>query len=131
MADAEEQTCGKGIAANAVTPERMGRVLEATAAVLQNHIRSLSRDDPNGRQEIEAYERLVRDHRASAKALAALAETMRSYRDLPPAPHDMAPLMDAASVETLTELVRAQQDLAELLQQRAAEYGAMLQQMRT
>jgi hypothetical protein len=49
---AEEQTCGKGVAANAVTPASMGRVLEATAAVLENHIRALSADDPNGRLEI-------------------------------------------------------------------------------
>jgi hypothetical protein len=127
---AEEQTCGKGVAANAVTPERMGRMLEATAAVLENHIRALSADDPNGRLEIEAYERLVREHRAAANGLATLAEIMRSYRDLPPAPHDMAPLMDAASVETLAGLVQAQRDLGELMQQRAAEYGAMLGQMR-
>jgi hypothetical protein len=127
---AEEQTCGKGVAANAVTPERMGRVLEATAAVLENHIRALSADDPNGRLEIEAYERLVREHRAAANGLATLAEIMRSYRDLPPAPHDMAPLMDAASVGTLAELVEAQRDLGELMQLRADEYGAMLKQMR-
>ena len=127
---AEEQTCGKGVAANAVTPEHMGRVLEATAAVLENHIRALSADDPNGRLEIEAYERLVREHRAAANGLATLAEIMRSYRDLPPAPHDMAPLMDAASVETLAALVEAQRDLGELMQQRVTEYGAMLKQMR-
>ena len=127
---AEEQTCGKGVAANAVTPEHMGRLLEATAAVLENHIRALSADDPNGRLEIEAYERLVREHRAAANGLATLAEIMRSYRDLPPAPHDMAPLMDAASVETLAALVEAQRDLGELMQQRVTEYGAMLKQMR-
>ena len=127
---AEEQTCGKGVAANAVTPASMGRVLEATAAVLENHIRALSADDPNGRLEIEAYERLVREHRAAANGLATLAEIMRSYRDLPPAPHDMAPLMDAAPVETLVALVEAQRDLGELMQQRVTEYGAMLKQMR-
>ena len=127
---AEEQTCGKGVAANAVTPEHMGRLLEATAAVLENHIRALSADDPNGRLEIEAYERLVREHRAAANGLATLAEIMRSYRDLPPAPHDMTKLMDAASVEVLAVLVEAQWDLGELMQQRADEYGAMLKQMR-
>ena len=127
---AEEQTCGKGVAANAVTPASMGRVLEATAAVLENHIRALSADDPNGRLEIEAYERLVREHRAAANGLATLAEIMRSYRDLPPAPHDMTKLMDAASVEVLAVLVEAQWDLGELMQQRVTEYGAMLKQMR-
>jgi uncharacterized protein Yka (UPF0111/DUF47 family) len=127
---AEEQTCGKGVAANAIVPERMGRVLSATADVLRNHIRSLDADDPAGRQEIAAYEHLVREHRAAADALQALAETMRSYRDLPPAPHDMAPLMDEASAETLAALVEAQRALGELMQQRAEEYGAMLEQMR-
>jgi hypothetical protein len=126
----EEQTCGKGVAANAVIPERAARLLEATAAVLENHMRALSTDDPNGREELAAYEHLVREHRAAANGLASLAEIMRSYRDLPPAPHEMAPLMDAASVGTLTELVEAQRELGELMQQRAAEYGAMLEQMR-
>jgi len=126
-----EQTCGKGVAANAAAPERMSRVLEATAAVLENHMRALSGDDPNGREELAAYEHLAREHRAAANGLTTLAELMRSYRDLPPAPHDMAPLMDAASVETLGELVEAQRQLGELMQQRAEEYGAMLKQMRS
>jgi hypothetical protein len=128
---AEEQTCGKGVAANAVTPEHMSRLLEALAGVLENHMRALSADDPNGRLELAAYERLVREHRAAANGLKTLAEIMRGYRDLPPAPHDMAPLMDAASVQMLAELVEAQRELGELMQQRADEYGAMLGQMRT
>jgi hypothetical protein len=126
----EEHTCGKGVAANAVIPERMGRLLGATADVLESHIRSVSGEDPGGRQEIAAYEHLVRDHRAAASALAALAETMRSYRDLPPAPHDMTALMDAASVEAMGKLVQAQQDLLSPLQERAAEYAEMMKQMR-
>jgi hypothetical protein len=128
--DEDEQTCGKGLAANAVVPDAMARALEATAAVLENHIRSLSADNPAGRQEMDAYEHLVREHLTAASGLRAMARIMRGYRDLPAAPHDMATLTDAASVETLAALVEAQKELSELLHQRATEYGAMLKQMR-
>ena len=130
MAENEEWTCGKGVAANAALPERIGLLLAAVADVLQNHMRALDENVPNGRKELAAYQRLVDEHHSAASALAGLAAAMRSYRDLPPAEHDMAKLTDAASVEVMEALVRAQEDVLTLLQQRAAQYGAMLRQMR-
>jgi hypothetical protein len=130
MAEDEQQTCGKGVAANAILPERMAALLEAMAVIYDNHIRSLSVDDPAGKQEIEAYERLMRDYRASANQVSALAGTMRSYRDLLAANHDMAVLMDAKSVDAMEALVAAQEELATLVGARAAEFRAMLEEMR-
>lgn len=130
QAEADEPTCGKGLAENAVMPERMAKLLQATANVLENHIRSLDRADPNGNREIEAYERLVRDHRAAAIQVSALADAMRSYRDLPAADHDMLALGDARSVDVMDALVRAEEDLLSPLRDRAAEHGEMLRSMR-
>lgn len=129
MAENEEWTCGKGVAANAALPGRMGLLLAAMADVLQNHTRSLDSDDASGAKELAAYQQLVDEHHSAASALAGLAAAMRSYRDLPPAEHDMAKLMDAASVEVMETLVRAQEDVLSLLQERVTEYGAMLRQM--
>ena len=130
MAEDEEWTCGKGVAANAALPERMGLLLAAVADVLGNHMRSLDNSDANGAQELAAYQRLVDENRAAAGALAGLAATMRGYRDLPAAEHDMAKLMDVASVEVMEALVRAQEEVLALLQERVVQYTAMLKQMR-
>ena len=129
MAENEEWTCGKGVASNAALPERIGALLGAVSDVLQNHTRSLNAADANGAEEVAAYRRLVEEHRGAASALAGLAATMRGYRDLPPAEHDMAKLMDAASLEVMEALVRAQEDVLALLQQRAAQNGEMLRRM--
>jgi hypothetical protein len=130
QAEEDEPTCGKGLAKNAVMPERMARLLHATANVLENHIRSLNREDSSGNREIEAYERLVRDHRVAAMQAGALADAMRSYRGLPAAEHDMSALGDARSVEVMDALVRAEEDLLSPLREFAAEHGEMLQSMK-
>jgi hypothetical protein len=127
--EADEPTCGKGLAENAVMPERMAKLLQATANVLENHIRSLDRNDPNGNLEIEAYERLVRSHRSAAREVGALADAMRSYRDLPVAEHDMSALGDARSVDAMDALVRAEEELLSPRRDRAAEHGEMLRSM--
>jgi hypothetical protein len=126
----EEQTCGKGLAANAVIPERVAKLLEATANVLENHTRSLKEQGPKSNQELRAYERLAREHRSAAAQLSALAEAMKSYRDLPIVEHDMSALTDARSIDVLDTLVRAQQDVRAPLEERVAEYGEMLKTMR-
>ena len=130
QAEGDEPTCGKGLAKNAVVPERMARLLQATANVLENHIRSLNRKDSSGNREIEAYERLVRDHRAAAIQVDALAEAMRSYRDLPVAEHDMSALGDARSVDVMDALVRADEALLSPVRDRAAAHGEMLSSMK-
>jgi hypothetical protein len=130
MVESEQWTCGKGVAANAVMPDLMANVLEGTADVLENHIRSLNTAEPAGSQEIAAYRRLVQDHRAISAQLRELALMMRSYRDLPMAQHDMTALVDSRSVDVLDALVQAQQALRQPLSDRAAEYTAMLKEMK-
>lgn len=128
--DEERHTCGKGIASNAVLPERMAVLLSAMASIYENHIRALNPAEPPGKQEIEAYTRLSHDYRAAAGSVHALADAMRGYRALPMAEHDIATLMDADSVDAMEALVVAQEELAALVGQRATEFREMLKAMK-
>jgi hypothetical protein len=110
MDEGEAFTCGQGLAAGADLPDRFGRLLAARAEVLERHTGALDGNDPNGRREREAYLDLVRRHRAVAADLLALANQMRSYRDLPKAEHDlkvmMAPAGQMAAFRDFVDLER-------------------------
>jgi hypothetical protein len=128
--DESEWTCGKGVAANAALPERIASLLTGIGEVLDNHTRSLDPKDRNAKREMMAYRRVIREHRAAAQRLVGLAETMKSYRDLTMAEHDMGVLTDAKSVDVMAAFVSAEDELLSLLRDRVAEHGAMLEQMK-
>jgi hypothetical protein len=128
MAD-DQPTCGKGLAANAVLPQKLGILLSAQADLLENHIRSLDPNEDAGRRERDAYKRLVRDQRALASSLAALATAMEGYRDLPIARHDMSPLTDRASRAVLSAFVDAERDLVMHLEKHLQDFEGMLGDM--
>ena len=123
----DEATCGKGIAAGADLPARLGQLLAARAEVLERHTRALDVDDANGRREHDAYMDLVGRHRAIAADLDALAQQMRSYRDLPMAAHNMEVMMDPngqmAAFKTFVDIER---ELAAFLQTSVEENEKML-----
>jgi hypothetical protein len=50
----QQQTCGKGLAENAVLPARLGAVTGALADVLEAHVKALDLDDENARAEHDA-----------------------------------------------------------------------------
>jgi hypothetical protein len=129
-ADEDEPTCGKGIAASAVLPERLSAVMRALADVLQNHVRALDLQEVNGKVEADAYQKVIAEHRAAGDQLGTLAATMRSYRDLPMAGHDMTVMMDQRSIDVFAALVGREQDLLALMKERVEEYDGMLQAMR-
>ena len=122
----EQPTCGKGLAAHAVLPDRIGALMEAMAELLQNHTRSLDLDDANARLERDAYDRLVGEQRAIVASLEALAAAMRSYKDLPVGRHDESTLADRQSVDAFAAFVRAEESVLALLQDTVAEHNAML-----
>jgi hypothetical protein len=126
----DQSTCGKGLAANAALPQKLSALFAAQANLLQNHVRALDAKEEAGRLERDAYERLVKDQRALALNLAALATAMRSYRDLPMAKHDMAPLTDQGSRETLSAFVDAERELARYLEEQVQEFQTMLRDMK-
>jgi ribosomal protein S12 methylthiotransferase accessory factor YcaO len=122
----EQQTCGKGLAANAALPERIGALMQAMAELLQNHTRSLNLSDANAALERNAYDVLIQAQRDIASRLDALAATMRSYRDLPIGKHDERALTDQTSLDVFGSFIRAEQNVVSLLQQNIATHRAML-----
>ena len=126
MQDDEQQTCGKGLAANAVLPEEMGALMRAMAELLHNHTRSLDLADAGAVSERDAYDVLVKAQREIASKLEALAATMRSYRDLPLGKHDEGILTDRRSVDVFASFIRAEETVLSLLQGSVAQHRAML-----
>jgi hypothetical protein len=116
MSDPNEQwTCGKGLAAGAEIPERMGALLEVMARNLELHMRSLDPDNEAGAQELIANQRLIGSQRTVAGYLQALAGEMAGYRDLPMAPHDEAELNAPEVLDAFHALIASERDLASYL----------------
>jgi uncharacterized protein YndB with AHSA1/START domain len=128
---AQQPTCGKGLAANAVLPALFGQVLAATAENLDLHLLAIDTGDDAGRQERDAYLALIAEHRQLAVALDAAARHMASYRRLPMANHHAEVWADRRFLQAFETLVEREQALLARLQQRAAEHQSMLAQMRT
>ena len=128
MTDASPEgwTCGKGLAANAVLPAKLGALMAAMAELLDNHTSALVANDVNSGLERAAYERLVKDQRAIAASLVGLAAAMESYGGLPTAPHDESVLADQRSREVFAVFIDAEEAAAALLQEQIKEYRAML-----
>ena len=118
----DEATCGKGLAAHASLPARMSALTAAMAAVLENHLGSVSPWEP----EHEAYTTLVADYRTLTTALEQIADRMAGYRDLPMAAHDEAVLSSAAAAATFEAYVQSERDLLTLLQSWVTRDEAML-----
>jgi len=125
-----EPTCGKGIAASAPLRARLAELMAASAGIFEGHQAALDPNEPNGRLELDAYQRLAEAHRQLASALTAVAEQMAGYRDLPMTEHDMPAMMDAKRAEEFERYVRAEQELLALLQEHLKADLEMLGQMR-
>jgi hypothetical protein len=122
----EEQTCGKGLAAHAILPAKIGAVAAAMAAMLEQHRTSLDDAESSGRAEDDAYRTLAHDFRAIASMLETTASRMAGYRDLPMATHDEAALATAEAVATFEALVNAERELLQQLQHSVEMYQQML-----
>ena len=123
----DEWTCGKGLAASAGLPAKLAELMGATAEVLERHTRALDPSEAAGREELKAYESLVRLHREAAAQLRGLAAEMEGYRDLPVARHDMAVMQDPqGQAEAFGRVVSIQRELAGLLEQKLKEAEQMM-----
>jgi hypothetical protein len=123
---ADQRTCGKGLAENAVLPRAMGRVAFAMAGVLECHIKALDVKDPAGRKEYDAYRRLIDDFRGVAPHLRTVAEQMAGYRDLPMASHDAKAMASPDAREALKTLVDVEQEMLAVLQKQVDEFRGIL-----
>jgi hypothetical protein len=122
----EQPTCGQGLAANATLPAKLGEVIAAMADVLETHTAALDLADENGRMEQDAYVNLVAHDRETAARLAAIAERMTGYRDLPMARHDPAVLTSAEAADVFERLVTVEEELLALLEERREQHRTML-----
>ena len=123
-------TCGRGLAANATLPAKLGELTLAVAAILEAHIPSLDLTDDRSRREREVYQRLVEQHRGAAGQLAVLGRQMAESRDLPMGRHDAAAMAAPAVIGTFERFVQVEQELIAMLRQRLEEDQGMLVTMK-
>ena len=129
MEQQDDWTCGKGLAASAVLPERLGAVMAAMAEVLRVHMEALDPEDGASRREHEAYRRVSQHLDQAASQLDALAREMAAYRDLPMGQHDMEAMNQPVVRESFAAFVGRKQELLTLLQEAVADDQEMLAQM--
>jgi hypothetical protein len=123
----EQPTCGKGLATNAVLPAKLAELTAAMAEVLERHTKALDMTDPAAREEFGAYAALVQAHRRIADELAALAQQMAGYRDLPMGRHDEAVMADPeGQAEAFRRLVAIERELLSLLTAKVEEGEQLL-----
>ena len=122
----DPQTCGAGLAHNAVLPAKMADVIAALANVLRSHLPTIDTSAEAGRQEYEAYVMLARRYDTIASELGSTAAQMAACRDLPMAPHIEAALTDPRLLATFETYVQRAGDLLESLSARVESDRSML-----
>lgn len=123
-----EQTCGQGLADNAVLPAHLGAVSAAIADVLEVHMNALDPDDGNSRLEQHAYAELD-EHREAAARLLAVADHMAGFRDLSMSRHDPDATASPEPYDAFVGLVAMKRHLRDLLYEEDARDQSMLRQM--
>jgi hypothetical protein len=126
----EQQTCGKGLADNAVVPGALAGVAARLAGNLEVHMRALDRDDPAAAREHDVYERVARGLRAAAAGLQDAAAEMAGARELPMGRHDMATMTSPDVLDAFERSVAAEDELRALLDARREALTQMLAAMR-
>jgi hypothetical protein len=127
---AEQQTCGKGLAENAVVPGALSGVAGRLAGNLELHMRALDRDDPAAAREHEVYARVARSLRSAAADLQAASTEMAAARELPMGHHDMAAITTPDVLDAFERYVGAEDELHALLGARREAHEQMLAAMR-
>jgi hypothetical protein len=117
MAEQQTQTCGQGVADNAVLPAKLAEVTEAMADNLQAHMQALELDDEPAREEHAVYLRLTEEHRQAAARLRAIAGEMAAARDLPMGRHDQQAMSSPEVAEAYQRLIRVKRELLAQLQE--------------
>jgi hypothetical protein len=126
----EQQTCGKGLADNAVVSGALAGVAGRLAGNLEVHMRALDRDDPAAAREHDLYERVARGLRGASTALQDAAAEMAGARELPMGRHDMAAMRSPDVLDAFERYVEAQDELHALLGARREALTQMLGAMR-
>jgi hypothetical protein len=125
----EQQTCGRGVAENAVLPRQLAGVIEAMADNLRVHLQALELDDEPAREEHAVYLRLAEEQRQAAGRLRAIAGEMAAARDLPMGRHDTQALSSPEVADAFRQFITAKQELAATLERMAEEDQRLLAAM--
>ena len=125
----DQQTCGKGLAAHAPLPGQLGRLVQATAAVLEAHLGMLDLTDPFSAAEREVYRELIDEHRRAAEVLLGLAQRMAAARELPMGRHVDVPEAMVAMRHAFAQFVECEMELQAMLESRLASDRQMLAAM--
>ena len=125
----DQPTCGRGLAANAELPSRLGDLVSAMADVLEAHLPALDITDEPSRVEREAYLDLVREHREAALQLRAIASQMAGYSNLPMGRHFEEAMAAPPVLESFQRFVAVEHVLLAYLQHRIEEDQEMLAAM--
>jgi hypothetical protein len=112
----DQPTCGKGLAEHSALPAKLAELEDALAENLEAHQKTLDVSDGNSRRELDAYQRLAREHRAIAAQLRETAGHMAGYRDLPMGRHDERAFADPKLFEAFEKFVRVEDELLTQLQ---------------
>jgi methylthioribose-1-phosphate isomerase len=127
---ATQPTCGQGLAARSPLLTKMAELTAAMAKVLETHTKALDLTDESAKQEDDAYQSLVRQHRSIAPQLHATGAEMTGYRDMAMGRHDMQAMASPAAVEVFEDFVNVEDELATLLQEMLERDRQMLEMMR-
>jgi hypothetical protein len=126
---AEVSTCGQGLAHHAVLPTRMAALSTAMADNLLAHVDVVSGQDNAAQQERRIYRDLADKYGDTARLLATIGDEMASQHNMPVADHAL-PLMSSANVITAIQaMANAEDELAALLRDLAAEHRAVLREL--
>jgi hypothetical protein len=130
MEEADQRTCGQGLAENSAIPAQLGALAASMAEVLAVHMEALDMEDENARKEHVAYMKLVQEQRKVAGELRTIAEEMAGYRDLPVGRHDPQAMSSPKAFRAFERFVSVEHQLLELLQERVEQDRIMLGEMR-
>src|SRR5687767_8076693 len=127
MSADEQWTCGKGLAASAGLPAKLGELMEAMGEMLERHTRALDPGEEAGEAELKAYRSVAQRHREVSTGLKGLAVEMAGYRELPMASHDMAVMQDPqGQAEAFGRVVEIERELVDLLEGKVKEAEEMM-----
>jgi hypothetical protein len=125
----DQPTCGKGMAANAELPKRLGDLAGALAEVLEIHMQALDLSDEHSAKENEEYREVAKHLRTTAVQLHAAAAQMTAMRGLPMGRHDFKAMSGEKPRAAFEQFVSLEQELVTMLQQRVPRDREMLVQM--
>ena len=128
---AEEPTCGQGLAQHAKLPQLIGELMNSVADNLCAHLPGLVSSDADSHHEKRVYEQLAARHREAAALLQAIGTEMAEQQDMPMGEHDLEAMSPSDVTDALEGMIRAEAQLAALVQQQLTEHQTILDAMRS